>query len=67
MLTVGLGGAGLVANFFLTLVTPHTIAQQPSLSMGLPREEYWSGLPLPSLGDLPDPAIKPRPPGFFFF
>ena len=61
MLTVGLGGAGLVANFFLTLVTPHTIAQQPSLSMGLPREEHWSGLPLT------DPAIKPRPPGFFFY
>ena len=30
--------------------------------MGFPREEYWSGLPVPSLGDLPDPGIKPKCP-----
>ena len=28
--------------------------------MGFPRQEYWSGLPLPSPGDLPDPGIEPR-------
>ena len=36
-----------------------TIACQASLSMGFSRQEYWSGLPLLSLGDLPDPGIKP--------
>ena len=30
--------------------------------MGFPRQEYWSGLPFPSPGDLPDPGIKPRSP-----
>ena len=30
--------------------------------MGLSRQEYWSGLPFPSPGDLPDPGIEPRPP-----
>ena len=30
--------------------------------MGFPREEYWSGLPFPPLGDLPDPGIKPESP-----
>ena len=30
--------------------------------MGFPRQEYWDGLPLPSLGDLPDPGIKPTSP-----
>ena len=32
------------------------------LSMGFSRQEYWSGLPFPSPGDLPDPGIKPRFP-----
>ena len=35
------------------------IAHQASLSMGFPRQEYWSGLPFPSPGDLPDLGIKP--------
>ena len=30
--------------------------------MGFPRQEYWSGVPFPSLGDLPDPGIEPRSP-----
>ena len=34
-------------------------AQQASLSMGFPRQECWTGLPFPSLGDLPDPGIEP--------
>ena len=39
--------------------TPWTVACQIPLSMGFPREEYWSGLPFPTLGDLPDTGIKP--------
>ena len=39
--------------------TPWTVAHQSSLSMGFSRKEYWSGLPFPSPGDLPDPVIKP--------
>ena len=42
--------------------TPWTIAYQASPSMGFSRQEYWSGLPFPSPGDLPDPGIKPRSP-----
>ena len=40
-------------------VTPWTIAHQVPLSMGFSRQEYWSGLPFPTPGDLPDPEIKP--------
>ena len=40
-------------------VTPWTVACQAPQSMGFPRQEYWSGLPFPSPGDLPDPGIKP--------
>ena len=39
-----------------------SIAYQAPQSMGLSRQEYWSGLPFLSPGDLPDPGIKPRPP-----
>ena len=39
-------------------VTPWTAARQAPLSMGLSRQEYWSGLPFPSPGDLPDPGIE---------
>ena len=35
---------------------------QAPLSIGFPRQEYWSGLPFPSPGDLPNPGIKPDPP-----
>ena len=38
--------------------TPWTIALQAPLSMGFSRQEFWSGLPCPSPGDLPDPGIK---------
>ena len=41
------------------LATLWTVACQAPLSMGLPRQEYWNVLPFPSLGDLPDPGIKP--------
>ena len=40
-------------------MTPWTVAHQVPLSMGFPRQEYWSGLPFPSPGDLPDPGIEP--------
>ena len=42
--------------------TPWTVAYQTSPSMGFSRQEYWSGLPFPSPGDLPDPGIEPGSP-----
>ena len=43
-------------------VTPWTAAYQATPSMEFSRQEYWSGLPFPSPGDLPDPGIKLRSP-----
>ena len=43
-------------------VTPSTAAYQASLSMGFSKQEYWSGVPFPTPGDLPDPGIEPRSP-----
>ena len=43
-------------------VTPWTVVYQASLSMGFSRQEYWSGLPFPSPGDLPDPGMEPGSP-----
>ena len=40
--------------------TPWTVAYEAPGSMGFSRQEYWSGLPFPSPGDLPDPGIEPR-------
>ena len=40
---------------------PWTVAHQAPLSMGLSRQEYWSGLPFLTSGDLPDPGIEPTP------
>ena len=45
-------------------VTPWTVAYQVPPSMGFSRQEYWSGLPFPSPGDLPNPGIEPRSPEF---
>ena len=53
---------GLVTKSCLTLVTPWTVACQAPLSMGFSRQEYWSGLPFPSPGNLPDLGIEPRSP-----
>ena len=39
-------------------LTPWTVACQSSLSMGLSWQEYWSGLPFPTLGDLPEPRME---------
>ena len=52
--------------------TPWTVAHQAPPSMEFLRQEYWSGLPFPSPGDLPDPGIEPGSPtlqadAFFFF
>ena len=46
-------------RFFVTL---WTVAHQAPLSMEFSRQEYWSGLPFPSPGDLPDSGIEPRSP-----
>ena len=45
-----------------SFVTPWVVACQAPLSMGFPRQEYWSGLPFPSPGDLPDPVTEPSSP-----
>ena len=54
----------LVTQLCLTLGDPMdlTVACQAPLSMELSRKEYWSGLPFPSPGDLPNPGIKPGSP-----
>ena len=39
--------------------TPWTVAHQGPISMVFPKQEYWSGLPFPPLGDLPGPGIEP--------
>ena len=52
-----------------SFATPWTVAHHAPMSMGFPRQEYWSGLPFPSPGDLPDPRIEPASPslaGRFF-
>ena len=51
-----------VIQLCLTLVTPCTVACQALLSMEFSRQEYWSGLPFPFPGDLPDPRIEPKSP-----
>ena len=56
-------------SHILLFATPWIVALQAPLSMGFPRQEYWSGLPFPHPGDLPDPGIEPVSPalagGFF--
>ena len=51
-----------VAQSCLTLGDPWTVAHQAPPSMGFSKQEYWSGLPFPSPGDLPNPGIEPRSP-----
>ena len=46
----------------LFFAIPWTVTHQASLSMGFPRQEYWSGLPFPSPGDLPNSGTKPVSP-----
>ena len=51
-----------VTQSCLTLCDLWTVVLQALLSMGFSRQEYWSGLPFPSPGDLPDPGIEPGSP-----
>ena len=51
----------LLSRVWLFL-TPWTVACQTPPSMGFSRQEYWSGLPFPSPGDLLDPGIEPQSP-----
>ena len=53
---------GLVAKSCPTLATPWTVAHQAPLCMGFSRQEYWSGLPFSSPGDLPNPGFEPGSP-----
>ena len=55
-------GRSEVAQLCPTLVILWTVAHQAPPSMGFSRQEFWSGLPFPSPGDLPDPGIEPRSP-----
>ena len=54
---------GLVAKSCLTLWDPWNVACQAPLSMRFPRQEYRSGLPFPSLGNLLDPGMEPKSSG----
>ena len=54
-----------VAQLCPTLCNPMDCSIQASPSMGFSRQEYWSGLPFPSPGDLPDSGIEPRSPAYY--
>ena len=60
--TLLITGGGLVARSCPSLATTQTVTHQAILSMGFSRQEYWSGLPSPSPGDLLDPGIEPGSP-----
>ena len=55
-------GHGLVTKSCRTLATLWTVARQAPLPMGFSKQEYWSGLPFPSPGELSDPGIEPGSP-----
>ena len=64
-LVVGVLHAACMLSHFSRVwlfVTLWTVARQAPLSMGFPRQEYWSGLPFPSPGDLPNPGIEAASP-----
>ena len=52
----------LVAQSYVTLCNLWTVARSAPLSMGFSRQEYWSELPFPPSGDLPNPRIEPESP-----
>ena len=56
-------GCSVAKSHLTFFVTPWTVTRL-LLSVGLPRQEYWSGLPFPSPGDLPDPGITPMSPAW---
>ena len=53
------GCVGQVTSAVSDFITPQTVVCQAPLSMGFSRQEYWSGLPFPPPGDLPDPGVDP--------
>ena len=59
----------MLGHYVRLFVTPWIVAHQALLSMGFSRQEYWSGLPFPPPGDLPNPGTEPASPalasGFF--
>ena len=57
-----LDGGGLVTKLWPTFVTPWAVTHQVPLSMRLRRQEYWSGLPFPLPGYLPNPGMEPLSP-----
>ena len=59
---VGREGKGKSLSRVRLSATPWTVAYQASQSMGFSRHEYWSGVPFPSPGDLPNPGIEPGSP-----
>ena len=62
LLCISGGGNGLVTKSCLTFVAPWTVAHLAPLSVGFPKQEYWSGLPFLSQADLPNPGIEPVSP-----
>ena len=52
----------LITQRVRPFATPWALALQAPLSMGFSRQEYWSGLPVPSPGDLPNSGTEPGPP-----
>ena len=62
--SIGKFGCSVTKSRLTFFATPWTVACQAPLSMGLPRQEYWSGLPFLSPRDLPDPGIKPASPAW---
>ena len=64
------GGSIVIAFVFMSsywvvsdsFATPWIVAHQAPLSMGFSKQEYWTGLPFPTPGDLPNPGIKPVSP-----
>ena len=61
-MVLSLGSESVNRSVVSDSVTPWTVAQQVPLSMGFSRQEYWSGLPCPSPGDLSNPGIEPGSP-----
>ena len=59
ILSPALGGVARVLSYVRLFETPWTAAHQAPLSVEFSRQEYWSGLPFPTPGDLPDPEIEP--------
>ena len=58
------GGGGFVTESCPTLATSWAVARQATLFTGFSRQGFWSGLPFPSPGDLPNPGIEPESPTF---